>query len=305
MILVRLQGGLGNQLFQYALGRNLAIKNSTQLKLDLSLLQDRTPSKHAVFRDFDLNVFDLDLKMATQEEVLYYNGKRGKNPIQKAKNLIKNKLLPKKVVIEKGRQFHPYVLRTTDNKCLAGSWQSYLYFEEIADILKDEIKVKETFLCNTFSSYKNQIESIQDSVSIHVRRGDYVTNEFYNDILGLLDVSYYDKAVANLLLNKETTKLFIFSDDIAWCKSNLEFNYETIFVEQEQSKKGVASDLALMWLCKHNIISNSSYAWWGAWLGVAKDKKVIAPLNWVNKKYKGNIKIDSPDIVPPNWLRIE
>jgi hypothetical protein len=120
-----------------------------------------------------------------------------------------------------------------------------------------------------------------------------------------LEVSYYDKAVAKLLLNKETTKLFVFSDDIAWCKSNLKFNYETIFVEQEHSKKGVASDLALMALCKHNIISNSSFAWWGAWLGISNSKRVIAPINWVSKKYKGNVKIDSPDIVPPNWLRVE
>jgi hypothetical protein len=305
MILVRLQGGLGNQMFQYALGRKLALKNQTQLKLDLSLLHDRTPSKQAVFRDFDLDIFDIDFHLATQEEILYFNGKRGKNVIQKAQNVLKNKLLPKKLVIEKGRQFHPEVLNTKDNKCLAGSWQSYLYFEDIKDTLKKEFVIKESFLCDTFFEYKKQIETTEVAVSLHVRRGDYVTNEFYNDILGVLNVDYYEKALLKLNLNKSETKVFVFSDDIDWCKKNLGFNFETIFVEQDKSKNGVASDLALMMLCKHNIISNSSFAWWGAWLGMAKDKKVIAPINWVNKKYKGDFKIDSPDIVPPNWLRVE
>jgi hypothetical protein len=305
MILVRLQGGLGNQMFQYALGRNLALKNQTQLKLDLSLLLDRTPSQHAVFRDFDLDIFNIDFCLASQEEILFFNGIRGKNKIQKARNYIRNNLFPKKLVIEKGRQFHPEVLMTKNNKCLAGSWQSYLYFEYIKDILKKEFVIKESFLCDSFLAYKTQIETTEVSISLHVRRGDYVTNEFYNDILGLLDVNYYDKAISNLNLSWAKTRIFVFSDDLNWCKQNLHFEFETTFVDQERSKKGVASDLALMMLCNHNIISNSSFAWWGAWLGLAADKKVIAPVNWVNKKYRDNILIDSPDIVPKNWLRIE
>jgi hypothetical protein len=305
MILVRLQGGLGNQMFQYALGRKLALKNQTQLKLDLSLLLDRTPSKHAVFRDFDLDIFNLDFRLASQEEIVFFNGKRGKNRIEKARNFIKNNFLPNKLVIEKGRQFHSEVLKTENNKCLAGSWQSYMYFEDIKEILKKEFVIKESFLCDTFFAYKTQIESTEVALSIHVRRGDYVTNEFYNEILGLLEVSYYEKAISNLNLPKSKTRIFVFSDDLNWCKQNLHFEFETTFVDQEHSKKGVASDLALMMLCTHNVISNSSFAWWGAWLGLAENKKVIAPVNWVNKKYKNNILIDSPDIVPPDWSRIE
>ncbi len=305
MIVVRLQGGLGNQMFQYALGKCLAMKNKTELKLDLTLLLDRTPSKHAAFRDFDLDIFDIDVNFASQEEIIYFNGRRGKTQIQKAGNFIKNRFLPKRVVIEKGRQFHPEVLLTKDNKCLAGSWQSYLYFESIDKLLIEEFVIKESFLCDTFLNYKKQIELTEVAVSLHVRRGDYVTNELYNDILGVLDPGYYHRAIAALSLNQNETKIFVFSDDLEWCKKNFDFNFETIFVDQERTKKGVASDLALMTICKHNILSNSSFAWWGAWLGLASDKKVVAPMNWVNKKYKGNVLVDSPDILPSNWLRIE
>lgn len=306
MLVVRLQGGLGNQMFQYATGKKLAIQNNTTLKLDLALLHDHTSKTNAVHRFFDLDIFKINFNFATSEEIVFLNGKRGNTIFQKIGNLVKNKILPKKLIIENGRQFHKGLLKFRENICIAGAWQSYRYFIEIREQILLDFEIKQEFLAHdTYHLYKELIVFSDTPVCVHIRRGDYVSNSLYNDLLGVLDIEYYNNALIELAKYANNLKLFVFSDDIDWCRENLNFEYETVYVNQERSKRGVASDLKLMSLCKHNIISNSTFAWWGAWLSQNKNKIVIAPKNWVNKKYLGNTKIHPIDILPEEWIKIE
>ncbi|NQX96291.1 MAG: alpha-1,2-fucosyltransferase [Flavobacteriales bacterium] len=293
MIIVKLMGGLGNQMFQYAFGKYLATKNDTELKLDTTFLLDRTPQKkHFVFRDYDLSIFNIDEQFSTSKETHSLVNRTGNSTIDR--NL--NKLLStkKSYVKDMGLKFKPNHLSILDNTYIEGYWQSEKYFHEISNQLKQN--------CFTFKSSLSKISAPlidkitnSNSVCINIRRGDFVVNSFH----GALGVSFYKEAEKILLQENKDLEFFIFSDDIEWCENNLKFSVPTTFIGHEFAGHKFQDYLRLMSACKHFIIPNSSFAWWAVWFSSNTNKIVIAPKNWIN-----NPPDPVDDLVPKDWIRI-
>ena len=285
MIIIKLNGGLGNQLFQYSLGRKLSIKNKDVFKLDLSDFTKDNP------RSYSLGYFNVIENFTSDEDV---------NKIKKSgvwKLVDKLKPYYKRSAIKyKGYDFDPNVLKLSGNFYLDGYWQSEKYFKDIESVIREEITLKE------LSPYKHSelINNIKNSnsVSIHIRRGDYVTNKKFSSVYNLLDEKYYQEALKFIAEKIKDPLFFIFSDDINWVKQNLNIPYPKIFVSGENEIKNY-EELILMSLCKHNITANSSFSWWGAWLNKNADKIVISPDKWFNDKIS-----NAKDLIPENWVRL-
>lgn len=294
MIAVRLMGGLGNQMFQYAVARRLSFTNKTALSLDHIFFDNIAESDTP--REYELDCFNIQSKTLVpsrrpqESPEANYSGKRGR--LQYIKDSLAGKAW--RIYREPHHQFDPNVLTLPNSSYLIGYWQSEKYFSDIREqLLKD-------FSFKTEPKGKNiqLLKDIQnsESISIHVRRGDYVSNKNASKFHGTKDESYYDEALKRVLKTVKNPKLFVFSDDPEWCKKNLKFKQETVYVEE--NSKGF-EDMRLMMNCKHNIIANSSFSWWAAWLNQNPDKIVVAPKKWFNDP-----SVDTRDVVPKTWVRI-
>jgi len=278
MITVKLIGGLGNQMFQYAIGRHLAEKNRTALSLDISTLLKRDEINYTP-RNFELNVFNVKYsKLINKPSSSYFN---------KAYN----KLFTS-TINEKGYNYDSQVLSNKGNIYLNGFWQTEQYFKDIEEIIRKDFTFKATPNAININHIKN-INAV-NSVSIHFRRGDYITNSSAVDFHGICEPEYYQNAI-NEIKNKVTNPhFFIFSDDVEWVQENFIIDNATIISNNTASD--AFEDMRLMAACKHNIIANSSFSWWAAWLNNNPDKIVIAPKRWLK-----NIEID---IIPVSWTKI-
>jgi len=190
------------------------------------------------------------------------------------------------------RQF----LALPDHSYLEGYWGSEKYFKDIENIIRKEFTLKD----KPDAINQKMISRIKncDSVSIHIRRGDYIFDEKTNKYHGVCNLDYYLKAIALVAKKVKKPYFFIFSDDIRWAKQNLHLKFPCVYVNHNIGKKDY-EDLRLMSNCCHNIIANSSFSWWGAWLNKNKDKIVIAPKKWFTDK-----SINTKDLIPKQWLKI-
>lgn len=294
MIITRLMGGLGNQMFQYAAGRRLALSNRTVLKLDLSYIQDRTPRKDFTFRDYALSMFHIQAEIATSAEVQsFYN----------IPNRAIGKLLPmfwgkNKYVRERYFYFDPAVLHLPDNRYLDGHWPSEKYFKDVEPVIRKDFTFRLP-LDDQARSIADQIRS-KNSICLHVRRGDYVTSESVAKIIGVMGLEYFTQAVDYLADRVENAEVFVFSDDTAWCRENLRLKVPTTVVDPDYQGRRSEQDLHLMTLCKHFAISNSTFAWWGAWLANHPGKMVVTPAKWMNDP-----SLDTKDIRPDDWIKLQ
>ena len=296
MIIVKLMGGLGNQMFQYAIGRVLSKLNKTELYLALSLYNHQHNTDTP--RSYELDIFpNIDSKIPPNKILGKFTH------LRKLKLLLNHYLnlnlqtYPQNWIRENDHKFHPGILKLRGNYLLDGYWQTEKYFKKYRkQIFKDFSFPKKI-------SKKNKliIEQIRkkNSVSIHVRRGDYVTSKKTNRYHGVCTIAYYKKAVS--LINKLVKKpwFVVFSDDPNWCKKHLPVPKNSLFVSHN-TKTNSFEDMRLMSLCKHNIIANSSFSWWGAWLNANKNKIIIAPQKWL----KG-ANVNQSNIVPGNWKTIK
>ncbi len=300
MILLRLMGGLGNQMFQYAFAISLARTSKTDLKVDVTMLSDRSsPDEVVTHRALVLNqIFDIDICVADKQDVEYFNGRKYTNFIGKLYNKCLWQFKKHKLIIEKSREFDADLLKIKDDVCLVGSFQSELYFKHYSTEIKQAYSFSENIL--PISDKLADLLISTNSVCIHVRRGDYVSSPLYSDVIGALPMSYYDQAIDVMNKKISSSTYFIFSDDINWCKIEFEkYKIPLVYVEDLHAGEYAANYLQLMTLCKHFIISNSTYAWWGAWLSKNESKTVIAPARWFKKEeYNKN------NIVPENWIKI-
>lgn len=254
-------GRLGNQMFQYATLKALSLKtgyemflpNHTNIKHDGCF--DVTNNKWIKYKLDLFDCFNIDCNVSTS--------------------------LPTNTYQEKDFLFESEIFKISDNTAIEGYFQSYKYFNEF----KQEIIKDFTFKSNILNHCQNIISPYQNTVAIHIRRGDYVNHPGFWNI-----TPEYIQEAFNHFSDDEYTFL-IFSDDIEWCKQI--FPEGVIFIEGNQFE-----DLCLMSLCDHNIISNSSYSWWGAYLNKNEDKKVIAPKNWFIPAKPLN------DLYPKNWIII-
>lgn len=244
MITARLQGGLGNQMFQIAAAINLANKIGTTTEFQI----DSQKYIKNIFSRLSNNKVDISF---------IYN-----EPC-----------------------FHFVMLPEHDNLCLNGYFQSEKYFidnvQKIKQIFAETEQISE-YIDKKYSKY-----NLINCTSLHVRRGDYLKFPLIHPVC---DVSYYNKALQHI---DEYENLIIFSDDIKWCQENFNFK-NMIFVQGEQDY----IDLYLMSRCKNNIIANSTFSWWSAWLNNNKNKKIIAPKNWFGPVGPQDVY----DLIPNEWI---
>ncbi len=294
MIVVKLIGGLGNQLFQYAAGRALANYHKTDLALDTSHLKVISNGAYTQ-RKFELDKFNINASIAGEEALKNFNFDQNKfiGRLKKISPGLFNRML----FNEHHFNFHSEFLKLPKDTYLNGYWQSERYFNAVRGKLLTEITLKEPFSSHTLFIDKKLTET--NSVSLHVRRGDFVSLESANQFHGCLEVDYYKTALAQIKSKVADPIFFVFSDDLDWCKQNLDFIEKKEFVEGKANGGSAREELVLMSRCKHNIIANSSFSWWAAWLNQNKSKTVIAPNNWFADK-----KINTNDLIPTNWIKI-
>jgi hypothetical protein len=299
MIVIRLIGGLGNQMFQYALGMHLAEKNGAELKIDTTLLDDRSqPDVLVTHRQLDIDILQVNPVFATPQEIEHFNGKIYRHLPGKIYNQLQWQLIRKqKLIREQKRNFQPEILNLPDDRCLVGAWQSEKYFKAI------EAKVRKTYAFREALSGKALVLSKEisscNSLCINVRRGDYVSSPLYSKTLGAMPVEYFSKGYELMRSRQNIEHTYVFTDDQKWARENLNFSAATTFVGPEYNGPRYANKLELMACCRHFIIPNSSFSWWAAWLSNHPAKTVIAPLQWF--KDPG---MDASDLVPDTWIRI-
>lgn len=288
MIITQLSGGLGNQMFQYAAGRRLAEIHNTQLKLDTSLLRNDPQ------RQFSLNCFRLVPEFATQEEKRLLTGDPGVG-IGHYVFKIRRKfgICVPSYFAEPTIHFNPKVLELPNNIYMAGYWQSEMYFKDKESLIRDAFKWE---LSNIDSDDYESIIST-NSISIHVRRGDYVLNKSTNKTHGVLPLDYYIKGVQYLTEKVGDPVFFVFTDDPEWAVNNLKIGCPFKVVSRRGQSDQV--DMRLMTLCKHHVIANSSFSWWGAWLGAGPSSIIVAPQKWFN-----TLSLSTVGRFPASWVLI-
>ena len=297
MIIVRLFGGLGNQMFQYAAARRLAHHHNALLKLDVSDLSKwqnwNTPREYTLFH------FNIEAEIASTSEVVDLRGE-SKSNIKKGLDrffqLLGMPARNTRVIREKHFHFDQTILEAPDNVNLDGYWQSEKYFEDIKNVLQKEFTLK-----NPLEGKNLDVaEEIRraNSVSLHVRRADYVTDQRTTEFHGFCGLDYYNACVDVVGRSVSDPHFFVFSDDPDWVRGNIKLRFPTTFVVHNEPQKG-HEDLRLMSMCQHHIIANSSFSWWGSWLSPRPEKIVIAPRKWFNDKT-----INTDDLIPDQWIRM-
>lgn len=295
MIVVNLSGGLGNQMFQYAFGKRFALEYQTDLILDINQYDSIKGTKFnldgVTNREYALNCFDLKPQLYTEshKRLLFPEN----NLYSKVKFKLERILKRKALVFEQKNGFDDTIYsRICNNTYAYGHWQSPLYFENIKSIL-----VKE-FSFNNIGETMWEYDIRQaNSISVHIRRGDYVSSPSVNTVHGICSLDYYRQAIQRIEQAINGAKFYIFSDDIDWCKANITWLPNSVFVENNDGP--THQDMYLMSICKHNIIANSTFSWWAAWLNQHKGKIVIGPQQWFRNHKASDLKI-----FPDEWMAI-
>ena len=288
-------GGLGNQMFQFATAFVLSQKYQVPLKIDTLFLLDRTLVDKVTPRNFELDCFNLDTIVATKEEVEKFSSKKTLFERVIYKILLINNpqyFIDKEI----GYDFQFEYLKS--EVYLDGYWQTEKYFQNI------RVNILELFQWRLPLDQENiyiyeQINS-EEAVSVHIRRGDYLTNQKNTLFHGICEMEYYEKAIQLIIQKTHNPVFYFFSDDIQWVKKSFnELTYKSVFISHNTEKN--YNDLRLMSYCKHNIIANSTFSWWGAWLNKNENKIVIAPKKWFADQNKNN---KSKDLLPKNWIKL-
>lgn len=290
MIIVKLVGGLGNQLFQYAAGLAIARTHNQTLKLDITGYVHTDNHTSDTLRTYDLDVFNITAPIATQTEI-----DAVKNPFGIFSKICR--VSRKKLLRQYYMDYHPKLFISSKRDLyLDGFFQSEKNFIDIRDTIITECTLKTIHQDSAMTALMNTVANT-NSVSLHIRRGDVANNPTTNKYHGLCPLSYYANALQHMSQSVTSPHVYIFSDDIAWVKENLQIPFPHTYVSGNNLIP--AQEMYLMSKCKHNIIANSTFSWWGAWLNQNPDKIVIAPKKWTNK-----IPDPHPNIIPETWIRM-
>jgi hypothetical protein len=290
MLICNIKGGVGNQLFQYACAKAIAHKHDLRLKIDI---QDaiRHNKKSDIPRPVSILKLNISADIATNQEVANLRYRYG------ICSKVTRRILIKAGLHKEELNFNQEILNDSSSRYLDGYFQSYKYFDNIRNILLQEYSLVE--FSNNFNFWLDTINNIENTVSIHIRRGDYIKNINVTKQFGPCPTDYFERAVS--MLEQKVTKptYIVFSDDIGWVKENLKLpTYQKVVYVTDKSLLDV-EELLLMSKCSHNIISNSSFSWWGAWLNTNNFKQVITPYPWFDN---GSIK--ETDMIPLEWVMI-
>lgn len=285
-VVVGLSGGLGNQMFQYAAGRSLAVRLDVPLVLDLSWFGGQEA------RQFALSPFRIE---AVQRSQCPWLPPRGRALASR----LSRRGLPRIMGVPVWRE--PHFHYSSDFAALSrpvfleGYWQSERYFREIRPLLVQEFALRDS-LPPACAKLLEEISGC-DAICVHVRRGDYLTNPVATKVHGTCSVDYYRDGIGELCQGLARPRCFVFSDDPAWVRTSLAFDCPMTVVDVN-GPDDAHLDLVLMAACRHFLIANSSLSWWGAWLGNHAGKKVIAPARWFLTPDK-----DTRDLLPESWQR--
>jgi len=292
-VIARITNGLGNQLFQYAAGKSLAERLGASLKLDIRWYESE--SKSHTKRIYALGRFGVREELADPEEARRFRGTslyaRGVRHFFAADRRLRYRRIERRE-----DYFDSPALARLKGIYLQGFWQSEDFFCDQADAVRAALSEPIAMAAPGDPVARKLYE--EESVAVHVRRGDYATNPVYAASYGLCEPSYYEAAARHILERKPAARFFVFSDDQAWAASNLRLPGPTEFVSAPDEGDGFG-DFKLMRTCRHFIISNSTFSWWAAWLGSGAGKIVCAPRPWFADDR------DETRLVPEAWLRVD
>ncbi len=282
-------------MFQYAFGRNLAIKNKTVLLLDINDF-NKNIDKNRTPRNYELSVFTIGAQFASKNIITRFilnNNNLFSRVKVKLYSLLFNYEYKNHVSFDSHSINNLNKIR---NIYLNGYFQSENYFIENENTIREDFTFKKDI--SDENLYLLKLIKKHESISIHIRRGDYISNKSTNKTHGVCSLEYYKKAVEYISEKVHNPFFFIFSDDVEWVTKNLKIPYQNKIVTAN-IKTNNYNDMRLMSGCKHNIIANSSFSWWGAWLNKNPDKIVIAP-----KKWFADSKRETIGLIPNSWLKI-
>lgn len=293
--IVRLSGGLGNQMFQYAAARALSLRHGASLAADLTWFSQpfniqTTPREYALYA-FRLNLPEADKRTVATLRL---------NPAAlrivsflRHRICFPSRFLPWHIT-EPTFDYWDGFRDILPPAYLDGYWQSERYFSKYSDIIRADFSLRS--ISEKVAGMSAKIASVQDSVSLHIRRGDYVNNFAARSVHGIDTKEYYTKSLERIAARIGTTIIFAFSDDPRWVRANFDFGkHKGIVVDGGWTAH---EDMHLMSLCSHHIIANSSFSWWGAWLSTSRGI-TIAPKSWFSNPH-----IWTPDVCPATWERI-
>jgi len=294
-VVTALCGGLGNQMFQYAAGRTLALRLLVPLLLDISWFNNVVSDTP---REYMLNAFPVQGGIAREEQVAPFRRHSEKiHEIVVRKVLGRPRSLPNGLVEEPHFHYWEGFRLVRPPAYLVGYWQSEQYFADHARVIRSDFQFPQL----PDGVARNVAQAIAESphpVAVHVRRGDYVSNPQANAAHGVCAASYYGQAIAYVAGQHPSAKLFLFSDDPAWVKEHFDTHGMPATVVDLVMPNEPWHDMHLISLCKHHIIANSSFSWWGAWLG-EKGGMVYAPKQWFAASDKQGL---SP--CPERWVTL-
>jgi hypothetical protein len=297
MIIVRLAGGMANQMFPYAAARRLAHRWQTGLKLDVRGLAAERQKNLQFPRRYALDLFNITAQIATEEEIAPFAAARQRGVLAGLRDAIGLGPKPRRTWYREPHfHFDPRVLHLPDHVYLDGNWVCEKYFADIADIIRREFTLKQP----PAGRNRELLEEVKatESVSIHIRRGDYAAVEKVRQVHGVCEIDYYTECIRRIAELVPDPHFFIFSDEPQWAKEHLPLAFPAVFVEHNSPEQG-HEDFRLMSHCRHNIVANSGFSWWAAWLNANPGKIVFAPRTWVK-----TAKYDTRDLVPADWLRV-
>jgi hypothetical protein len=295
MIVVKLIGGLGNQMFQYAFAKNLALKHAVDLKLDVSGFSKHFNTANYTNRNFELDVFNINCPVASETEIASFQ----KSKFLKAIDYV-SLWLPIKSSFFYLREPQFYYFRKATfapkNTYIDGYWHSEKYFSSIRSVLLNDFVLSQELSADA-QLVADEIKN-KNAVAIHVRKGDYISSATNLSIYKTITADYYKDAMKRIADKFQDVVFYVFSDEPEWFRNNVKTDFATVYVDEKMKHKSY-EDLYLMSLCKHNIIANSSFSWWGAWLNQHPDKMVVAPKIWYNDSKK-----NTKDLIPSNWIQL-
>lgn len=290
MIIVQLKGGLGNQLFQYAAGLSLAAYHGTIVKVDIAEL-NRKDAEIGTIRGFDLQQIRLAPGIATEAEI-------SERRPQTLPARLSDKLKPphrRQVYKEVNFRFDTHFFEAGSNIYLKGYRQSERYFKPIEMIIRDGFALKQEAV-ERVRPFAEELRN-SNSVSLHIRRGDY-TNREVSSYHGVLDEHYYQQAISYFESRIPGCRFYVFSDAPGWVEDHLSFQAPVEIISGGKTQTHF-EDFYLISSCRHNVIANSTFSWWAAWLNEHTDKIVVAPKRWFNQADH-----DTSDLIPQGWIRM-
>lgn len=305
-IIVKIRNGLGNQMFQYAIGRKLSVLNKCELKFDFFEFDFEKKNHEGI----ELNLYRFNIKgefasINEIEQLKIKESKRIKNRLVRSLNNRLKKQISfytfyKKSHIKDNWNNSLNVLKAHPPCYLEGDWSNIAYFDDIKNILQKELSLKDELKNNHFSDVLNEISHSKNSVAIHFRR-KYALFPDANRIFGVLDLDYYYRALEYMKQMNGELELYVFADDVSWAKENFKPNAPMKIIERSKYLTD-AHDWELMKCCKNQIISNSTYSWWAAYLNPNKKKRVIMPEVWyADPKFQK--KYEKGHLIPQNWIK--